>query len=152
MRCLSRTLTAAIFGGALGLAGLASAPVMAQDHFHSMGGWHGSTARSGTWRDRDDRFRDRDDRFRDRDDRFRSRDRDDRFGFRDRDDRHFGWRDRDDWRWRGGSRGGVAVGFYGGWPYYGYGYPAYAPYGYGYGGYSYCDPYSDYYDSYYCGY
>jgi hypothetical protein len=46
------------------------------------------------------------------------------------------------WVWRGGRwwRGGVAVGFYGGYPYYGY------PYGYGYDGYY---PNGDYYgDSY----
>jgi hypothetical protein len=51
------------------------------------------------------------------------------------------------WVWRGGRwwRGGVAVGFYGGYPYYGYPYYGY-PYGYGYDGYY---PYGSYYgDSY----
>src|SRR5437868_11082776 len=127
MRCLSKSLAAAGFAGTLGVLAFASAPAVAQQHFRSTGGWHGTTMHQGAFRDRDDRM-----------------------GFRDRDDR-FRFRDRDDWRWRGGWRpgwrGGVAVGFYGGWPYYGYGYPAYAPYGYGYGyDNSYCDPYSDYYD------
>jgi hypothetical protein len=133
MRSLSKTLAAAAFGGTLGLVGLASAPALAQSHFHDMGGWHGTTARSGTWRDRDDRM-----------------------GFRDRDDR-FRFRDRDDFRFHRPfvrDRFAFGVGFYGGWPYYDYPYYGgyYAPYGYGYGyDYGYCDPYSDYYDPYYCG-
>ena len=133
MTRLSKTFAAAGFAGALGLIGLAAAPALAQQHFRTMGGWHGSTMHRSAFRDRDDRMG-----FRDRDDRFRFRDRDDRFRFRDRDRFAFG------------------VGFYGGgWPYYDYPYYAssgyYAPYGYGYD-YGYCDPYSDYYDQYYCSY
>jgi hypothetical protein len=64
---------------------------------------------------------------------------------------HRGWRG-GFWRgghWHPGWRGGVAVGFYGGYPYYDpyyYGYGAY-PYGYYGDTYDYCnDPYGDYDD------
>ncbi len=59
---------------------------------------------------------------------------------------------RDRFRRFHGNRFRVGIGFYGGYPYYGY--PSYYPYDDGYysGSYGCDDPYSPYYDPYYCGY
>jgi hypothetical protein len=120
---------AALAASLLGAAalGVTAVPAIAQMHggFHAGGmhGWRGGTWR-GTWHGHTAWNR--------------------------------GWRGHGGF-WRGGRwfpgwRGGVAVGFYGGWPYYDpyYGYDAY-PYGYYGGAYNYCDD-PNYPDDEYCGY
>jgi hypothetical protein len=138
MKNMNGLRLAALAAGLLGATaiGAATDSAMAQMRVHGSaggfhgtvrtGGWHGSGWHGGTWRGTTAW-------------------------------NHRGWGGRGGY-WRGGHwypgwRGGVAVGFYGGYPYYDpyyYGYGAY-PYGYGYYGdtydYNYCnDPYVDYDD------